>query len=61
MSCNEERIYLNHVCRASNIPRHLVVLAAKALRRIDEGTLAPWLAGRLRALAEAALHPKLIE
>ena len=32
-------------CRA-----HVAVLAGKAWRRLDEGTLTPWLFGRLRVL-----------
>ena len=31
--------------------RHLLVLAGKAARRLEEGTLAPWLAGRAAAWA----------
>lgn len=56
-SCNEERIFLNHVADLRNLRpwlRHLAVLFGKALRRLDEGTLTPWLAGRMRAVAEAA-------
>jgi len=33
-------------------PRHLAVLAGKAWRRCQDGTLTPWLLGRLRVLGE---------
>jgi hypothetical protein len=53
-SCNEERVFWRNVrgqqlVRA--LPRHAIVLAGKALRRWQEGTLLPWLMGRLRAIA----------
>lgn len=53
-SCNEERVFWRNLpapllWRA--LPRHAVVLAGKALRRLREGTLPPWLFGRLRAFA----------
>jgi GT2 family glycosyltransferase len=53
-SCNEERVFWRNVrgrrlVRA--LPRHAAVLAGKALRRWQEGTLLPWLMGRVRALA----------
>jgi GT2 family glycosyltransferase len=35
------------------LPRHLAVLAGKALRRLTEGTFWPFLRGRLRAWAQA--------
>jgi hypothetical protein len=35
------------------LPRHLAVLAAKALRRYRQGELLPFLLGRLRVLGEA--------
>ena len=50
-SCNEERVFWRHL-PTSAIPKHLAVLAGKAWRRLDEGTLLPWLFGRLRALGE---------
>jgi hypothetical protein len=33
-------------------PRHAAVLMAKAVRRTREGTLVPWMIGRLRAWHE---------
>lgn len=52
-SCNEERVFWRNVrgrrlVRA--LPRHAAVLAGKALRRWQEGTLLPWLLGRVRAV-----------
>jgi GT2 family glycosyltransferase len=47
-SCNEERVFWRHV-GWRHLPRHAAVLAAKAVRRWDEGSLGPWAAGRLRA------------
>jgi GT2 family glycosyltransferase len=54
-SCNEERVFWRNLpagllLRA--LPWHLAVLAAKAWRRWREGTLWPFVLGRLRALAE---------
>lgn len=52
-SQNEERVFwrnVPHVWQA--LPRHAAVLVGKALRRTREGTLLPWLVGRLRAFAE---------
>ena len=54
-SRNEERVFWRNLpgpvlCRA--LPRHLAVLAGKAWLRWQEGTLAPFLCGRLRLLAE---------
>jgi GT2 family glycosyltransferase len=52
-SCNEERVFWRNTRGrglARALPRHAAVLAAKALRRWQEGTLLPWLMGRLRAL-----------
>lgn len=54
-SCNEERIFWRNtrgldLWRA--LPRHVAVLAGKALRRWREGRLLPWLVGRVRGLAE---------
>lgn len=51
-SCNEERVFWRNVRRAEllrHLPRHLAVLAGKAVRRMDERTLLPWVFGRLRA------------
>jgi GT2 family glycosyltransferase len=53
-SCNEERVFWRNVRgldRLRWLPRHAAVLAAKALRRFQEGTLLPWLLGRVRAAA----------
>jgi GT2 family glycosyltransferase len=52
-SCNEERVFWRNVRgreRLRWLPRHAAVLLAKALRRFQEGTLLPWLMGRVRAL-----------
>ncbi len=51
-SCNEERVFWRNVRGrrlVKALPRHAVVLAGKALRRWQEGTLLPWLLGRFRA------------
>ena len=53
-SCNEERVFWRNVrgrARMKALPRHAAVLAGKALRRWQEGTLLPWLMGRVRAAA----------
>ncbi len=55
-SCNEERVFWRNVSgrdRLRYLPRHAVVLAAKAVRRLGEGTLVPWAVGRLRAWSGA--------
>ena len=52
-SRNEERVYWRNVPAVwRTLPRHLAVLAGKAVRRVREGTLVPWAVGRLRAFAE---------
>jgi len=52
-SCNEERVYWrNSPSVLQTLPRHVAVLAAKALRRWNEGRLVPWLFGRARAWSE---------
>jgi GT2 family glycosyltransferase len=52
-SRNEERVYWRNVPDLRRtLPRHAAVLAAKALRRVREGTIIPWAVGRLRAFAE---------
>lgn len=52
-SLNEERVFWRNVPHTwQNLPRHLAVLLAKAVRRTREGTLVPFLMGRLRFLAE---------
>jgi GT2 family glycosyltransferase len=48
-SCNEERVFWRNV-GWRHLPRHAAVVAAKAVRRWDEGTLLPWATGRLRAV-----------
>jgi GT2 family glycosyltransferase len=54
-SRNEERVFWRNVPSLSRaLPRHLAVLAAKAWRRWHEGSLTPFLCGRLRVLGEAA-------
>jgi GT2 family glycosyltransferase len=53
-SCNEERVFWRNIRGrqlVKALPRHAAVLAGKALRRWQEGTLLPWLMGRLRAVA----------
>lgn len=53
-SCNEERVFwrnLHGADRLRFLPRHAAVLAAKAVKRMQEGTLLPWLMGRVRAAA----------
>lgn len=52
-SCNEERVWWRNTPRAERLrrlPLHVAVLAGKAVRRQGEGTLGPWLAGRVRGL-----------
>ena len=56
-SRNEERVYLRHV--SGKRGRHAAVLAGKALRRIREGDLTPWLFGRLGAWLELLKAPAL--
>jgi GT2 family glycosyltransferase len=54
-SCNEERVWWRNVPTSllrTAFPRHMAVLAGKAARRLDEGTLLPWLFGRLRVAWE---------
>jgi GT2 family glycosyltransferase len=54
-SLNEERVFWRNLpgpVLLRSLPRHLAVLAGKALRRWSEGTLTPYLLGRLRLLAE---------
>jgi GT2 family glycosyltransferase len=54
-SCNEERVFWRNLpgrALVRALPRHVAVLAAKAWRRWQEGTLTPFLCGRLRLLAE---------
>jgi GT2 family glycosyltransferase len=54
-SLNEERVFWRNVPSRAlprAVPLHAAVLAAKAWRRWREGTLLPFLRGRLRLLAE---------
>jgi GT2 family glycosyltransferase len=54
-SCNEERLFWRHLGRTRRwnaLARHLAVLGGKAVRRCREGTLVPFLMGRLRAFTE---------
>ena len=51
-SRNEERVFWRHVGRR-HLGRHLLVLAGKSARRIEDGTLAPWLTGRIKAFLPA--------
>jgi GT2 family glycosyltransferase len=56
-SRNEERVFWRNVpgrVLPRVLPVHLAVLAAKAWRRWEEGTLFPFLLGRLRVLTELA-------
>jgi GT2 family glycosyltransferase len=53
-SRNEELVYWRNLPARTllcSLPLHLAVLAGKALRRCREGQLAPFLRGRLAALA----------
>lgn len=52
-SCNEERVFWRNLSSRDlwrALPRHAAVLAGKAWLRWHEGTLSPWLFGRLRVL-----------
>ncbi len=55
-SRNEERVFWRNIGGTGslirNLPRHATVLIAKAFRRLQEGTLVPWLQGRWQAWAE---------
>jgi GT2 family glycosyltransferase len=54
-SCNEERVFWRNIPGRDlpwAVPWHLVVLAAKAWRRSREGTLGPFIRGRLKVLGE---------
>jgi GT2 family glycosyltransferase len=50
-SLNEERVFWRNV-PLRYLPRHVAVLAGKALRRWREGTFLPFALGRLRIIAE---------
>lgn len=47
-SCNEERVFWRNI-GWRGLPRHAAVVAAKAVRRWDDGTFIPWATGRVRA------------
>jgi GT2 family glycosyltransferase len=54
-SCNEERVFWRNLpgpVLVRALPRHGLVLVAKAWRRWREGNLLPFLRGRLRSLRE---------
>src|ERR1051325_3390752 len=54
-SRNEERVFWRNIPASAlwrALPKHAVVLAGKAWRRWQEGTLTPWLFGRLSVLRE---------
>lgn len=54
-SANEERVFWRNLPRhllPHAVPAHVAVLAAKAWRRWQEGTLLPFLLGRFRLLGE---------
>jgi GT2 family glycosyltransferase len=56
-SLNEERVFWRNLPGSwlpRAVPRHLAVLAAKSWKRWEEGTLTPFLCGRLRILREIA-------
>jgi GT2 family glycosyltransferase len=56
-ACNEERVFWRNIPARDlprALPRHLAVLAGKAWRRWREGTLSPFLRGKLRLLGEVA-------
>ncbi|MBM3994834.1 MAG: glycosyltransferase family 2 protein [Planctomycetes bacterium] len=58
-SCNEERVFWRNLPTSvlwQALPKHLAVLIGKAWRRLDEGTLLPWLFGKLRAFSEWGTH-----
>ncbi|MCI0376914.1 MAG: glycosyltransferase [Gemmataceae bacterium] len=54
-SANEERVFWRNLFGSDllrALPKHIAVLAGKAWRRWQEGTLAPFVFGRLRLLGE---------
>lgn len=56
---NEERVFWRNMpfpALPRALPRHLAVLGAKAWRRWDEGSLTPWLLGKLSLLAGLRAH-----
>ena len=58
-SCNEERLFWRNSHgqdRLRWLPRHAAVLAAKAVRRFQEGSFLPWFLGRIRAAVTQLRH-----
>jgi GT2 family glycosyltransferase len=54
-SCNEERVFWRNVRGREllrHFPRHVAVLAGKAVRRMGEGKFLPWAVGRVQAWCE---------
>jgi GT2 family glycosyltransferase len=59
IACNEERLFCQSFVadrKIKNAIRHGAVLSAKACRRWGDGTLAPFLTGRLRAWTESLIE-----
>jgi GT2 family glycosyltransferase len=57
-SCNEERVFWRNMPGPDllrSLPRHMAVLAGKAVKRCREGSLIPFLMGRVRVLGEVGL------
>jgi GT2 family glycosyltransferase len=54
-SCNEERVFWRNLPASAlrrALPKHALVLLGKAWRRLEEGTILPWVFGRLRVAWE---------
>lgn len=54
-SLNEERVFWRNVPNSAlhqALPRHLAVLAGKAIRRWNEGTLIPFVLGRMQVIGD---------
>lgn len=54
-SCNEERVFWRNLPASvlwRALPKHVAVLLGKAWRRLEEGTILPWMFGRLRVAWE---------
>ena len=56
LACNEERLFWRQEHAWQHLPRHAAVLAAKAVRRWADGTLIPFLAGRIQAWYEVSVR-----
>ena len=55
-SCNEERLFWRQSqagVRWKQLPRHFAVLAGKTAKRLTEGTLMPWISGRIKCFISA--------